>query len=170
MVKANGEIVQTPTMLFNYDKIKGDLYITQDMNNVNLADKNTIKAFMLYNHDTPYYFERVLGINNDMYSQLISSGSKYKIYKFTTTKFVASNYQSNGITSTGNAYDEFTDDNVYYIFNLKSGSYDQVALKKKALKEAFADNAAKFNSYATDHADDKIDEDYLIGLGDAMNQ
>jgi len=171
MVKVNGDIVQTPTMLFNYDKIKGDLYITEDMNHVNLSDKNAIKSFVLFDTpDQPYSFERVLGISNDMYSQLISNGSKYKIYKFTTTKFVASNYQSNGITSTGNAYDEFVDDNVYYIFNLKSNSFQPVALKKKALKEAFADNSARFTTFATDHADDKIDESYLVSLGDAMNE
>ena len=171
MVKTNGDIIQTPPMLFNYDKIKGDLYITEDMNNVNLIDKSTIKSFVFFDaHNQPYSFERVLGISNDMYSQLISTGSKYKIYKLTTTKFIASNYQTNGISSTGNAYDEFVDDNVYYVFNLKSGSFEQVALKKKALKDAFADNSAKFTTFASDHADDKIDESYLIGLGDAMNE
>ena len=171
MVKTNGDIIQTPPMLFNYDKIKGDLYITEDMKNVNLIDKSTIKSFVFFDaHNQPYSFERVLGISNDMYSQLISTGSKYKIYKLTTTKFIASNYQTNGISSTGNAYDEFVDDNVYYVFNLKSGSFEQVALKKKALKDAFADNSAKFTTFASDHADDKIDESYLIGLGDAMNE
>ncbi|SDT55538.1 hypothetical protein SAMN05216490_4021 [Mucilaginibacter mallensis] len=171
MVKANGEIVQTPTMLFNYDKIKGDLYITEDMNNVNLTDKNTIRSFVLFDaHDQPYSFERVLGISNDMYSQLISTGSKYKIYKLIATKFVASNYQSNGISSTGNTYDEFVDNNVYYVFHLKSGSFQQVALKKKALKEAFIDDSTKFTGFTSDHADDKIDESYLISLGNAMNE
>jgi len=171
MVKNNGDIVQTPTMLFNYDKIKGDLYITEDMNNVNLTDKNTIKSFVLFDsHDQPYSFEKVLGISNDMYSQLISGGSKYKIYKLTATKFIASNYQTNGISSTGNAYDEFADNNVYYVFNLKSNSFEQVVLKKKALKDAFTDNSAKFNTFASDHADDKIDESYLVSLGDAMNE
>ncbi|WP_183576607.1 hypothetical protein HDF18_21775 [Mucilaginibacter sp. X5P1] len=171
MVKANGDIIQTPAMLFNYDKIKGDLYITEDFNNVNIADRNTIKSFVLFDtHDQPYSFERVLGISNDMYSQLISTGTKYKIYKLTTTKFVASNYQTNGITSTGNAYDEFVDDNIYYVFNLKSGSFQQVALKKKVLKETFADESAKFTTFASDHADDKIDESYLISLGNAINE
>jgi len=171
MVKTNGDIIQTPSMLFNYDKIKGDLYITEDLNNVNIADRNTIKSFVLFDaHDQPYRFERVLGISNDMYSQLISSGNKYKIYKLIATKFVPSNYQSNGISSTGNTYDEFVDNNVYYLFNLKNNSFQQIALKKKALKEAFVDESAKFNAFASDHADDKIDESYLIGLGNAMNE
>ena len=170
MVKANGEIIYNPNYLYNYDKIKGDLFITENLNSVTFANKDQVRSFTLYSHDQPYTYEKMTGISNELYSKLISSGSKYKIYKLTATKFVAANYQTNGITSTGNNYDEFADNDSYYVQDLKTGNFQQLTLKKKAIKAAFPDDSNKLNAFMAAHSDDKIDDDYLKSLGDALNQ
>lgn len=170
MVKADGGILQTPDYLFNYDKIKGDLFIAQNLNDVIFADKNVVKSFTLFYGDKPYTFEKMTGISTDLFTRVISAGSKYKIYKLTKTKFVKANYTSNGITSSGSANDEFADENSYYIQDLKTGNFQQVALKKKAIKAAFPNDADKLNTFIAAHARDSIDDDYLKALGDALNQ
>jgi hypothetical protein len=46
---------------------------------------------------------------------LIAKGTKYAVYKLTTTKFVKSNYHTDGVTLTGNPYDEYIDKHKYYL-------------------------------------------------------
>ena len=171
IIKANGEILQSPLLLFNYDKMKGDLYFTEDLKTVLLADKNVVKGFILVSpQDQPLPFERMLGISDDLYSEVISAGSKYKIYKLITTKYIPSNYKSDGIYATGNKYDEYADDNSYFVANLTTLSFQPLILKKKSIMEAFAAEGDKINTFMAAHSSDKINEDYLKKLGDAMNQ
>jgi hypothetical protein len=170
LVKANGEILQNPTLQFNYDKMKGDLFLTENLNSAMVADKNVIKSFTLFSpQDQPVTFERMTGISADLYSEVISSGSKYKIYKLITTKFIPSDYKTDGLASTGNKYDEYADDDTYYVLNLTTNNFQPLALKKKAIKEAFAAEGDKLNNFIASHGN-KIDDDYLKALGDAMNK
>ena len=101
--------------------------------------------------------------------QIISDGSTYKIYKLTKTKFIASNYHSDGIASTGNPYDEFQDDDSYFVVYAKTNQVQKLALKKKAIKQAFAADENKVTAYLQAN-DGDIDENYLHDFGDYMNK
>jgi len=130
-----------------------------------------VKGFVLISpHDQPVAFERMTGISNDLYSIVLSSGSKYKIYKLIKTKYIPSDYKTDGVMSTGNKYDEYDDDYTYYVMNMKTLAFQPLQLKKKAIKDAFSTEGDKLNSFMNDHSSDKIDDDYLEALGNAMNQ
>lgn len=170
VIKTSGGIEQNSSLYFNYDKMTGDLYLTQNLNSAMVADKNVIKGFMLFSPgDQPFNFEMMTGINTSLYCQVLSSGNKYKIYKLIKTKFIPSNYKTDGLTSTGNIYDEYADDYTYYIQNVTTTAFQPLSLRKKAIKEAFAADADKVTSFMASH-NGKIDDDYLKSLGDTLNQ
>lgn len=168
-VSAQDSLIQNNEYLFNYDKVSGELLFTRDQSAVYLGDKSQVKQFVIFDDKgQSVTYEHVIPINARQYVQVLASGKNYKIYKQGSTKFEKANYTTNGITSSGVNYDEYVDQYNYFV--VKNGAQPvKIALKKKALKEAFAADADKFNKFASAQQGD-IDDNYLKDLGDAMNQ
>ncbi|MDB5149620.1 MAG: hypothetical protein JWQ57_3640 [Mucilaginibacter sp.] len=163
-------IKQNDNYLFNYEKMAGNLIFTEDGKTLQGIDRHSIKMFTLFDDQgQPFVFENVPEIDPMHFVQVISTGSKYKIYKQLGTKYIPNNYVSNGMTSSGNNYDEFKDESVYYVVKLPGGQPQKLMLKKKAIKTVFAVDADKVNKFLSEN-DKDIDDDYLKSLGDYMNQ
>lgn len=170
VINAKGETVQNPGFLFAYDKIGGGLLLTKDKASAIEIDRDMVKSFTLYdNLNNPYTFEQVPQIDKAHYIELIASGNKYKIYKTIKTTFTKANYSTDGVMSTGNNYDEYVDEYTYYVYDVQTNSVQKVALKKKALKDVFAKDNTKVNSFISDHSADQIDDTYLASLGSYLN-
>ncbi|MDN3582367.1 carboxypeptidase-like regulatory domain-containing protein [Mucilaginibacter flavus] len=170
VVDKTGATVKNDNFSYNYDKINGSLLLTQDKRAAVDVDRDQIKSFTIYNSlDQPQTYQLVSGINPTHYSQVLSDGANYKVYKYTKTTFVKSDFKTDGMTSTGNHYDEYVDEPTYYILNVKSGAMQKVNLKAKALKQAFAADADKVKSYFSAHADDEVNDAFLSGLADSLN-
>ncbi|HEY8783024.1 MAG TPA: hypothetical protein VIM16_15465 [Mucilaginibacter sp.] len=170
VVGPKDSIRQNDTYLFNYDKMDGNLIFATGGTAIHLGIKKQVKEFKLFDGNGKLYvFEDVPAIDDRHYTQVLASGSKYKIYKSLSTKFVKSDYSTNGITSHGNNYDEFVDENAYYVAKLPDGQPQKLSLKKKAIKAAFAADADKANKFLSDN-DSDIDDAYLEKLGEYMNQ
>lgn len=70
---------------------------TQYKKNANIASKGLVKKFTVYSKaGEPMTFEHVLAIDTMHFSQLLSTGGKYNIYKLTKTTFVKSDYNLKG--------------------------------------------------------------------------
>ncbi|MFI5138977.1 MAG: hypothetical protein ACHQIM_14230, partial [Sphingobacteriales bacterium] len=114
VVDPKDSVYKNPKYGFSYDKMSGGLLLTMDKHAAIEIDPSKIKSFTLYdNMDQPQVFEYVAGINKTHFPLLISAGKNYKIYKLTTTKFVKNDFHSDGMTSTGNNYDEYVDEYNY---------------------------------------------------------
>jgi hypothetical protein len=87
----------------------------------------------------------------------------------TNTKFVKNDFHTDGLTSTGNNYDEFVDEYAYYLYNVQTKQVQPFTLKKKSIKAAFGDDGKKVDSFF-DAYSDSIDDVFLRSLGDYMNQ
>lgn len=171
VINADNSIFNNPAYLYNYDKIGGGLLLTADKQSAIEVDKAQIKSFTVYaDRDKPMVYESVPAIDNSHFLQVLSDGSKYKIYKLTKTKFVKSNYRTDGMTSTGNPYDEYIDENAYYVLNVLNKQFQKVSLKKKALKEAFASEGEKPDRFFAEHSQDIINDDFIKSLGDYLNK
>ncbi|MEB0263794.1 MULTISPECIES: carboxypeptidase-like regulatory domain-containing protein [unclassified Mucilaginibacter] len=168
-INAADSLIQSNDYLFNYDKLKGDLIFITNKQNAFIADKSEVKEFALFDDDAqPTLYAYIPSITTKQYVQVLYLGKKYKVYRQVITKFEANNFTTNGITNSGHNYDEYTDENSYFV--LKTGAQPQkVSLKKKALKEAFAADAERFNKFASAQQGD-IDENYLKDLAAAMDQ
>lgn len=171
VVNAKGETVQDPHFLFAYDKMGGGLLLTKDKQSAIEIDRDLVSSFSLYgNADNVYTFENVPLIDKFHYVELISSGSKYKIYKAIKTTFEKANYTTDGVMSEGHNYDEYTDNATYYVLNVQTNGLKKVDLKRKAIRETFAADATRLNKFMSDHSSDNIDDSYLENLGTYMNE
>jgi hypothetical protein len=170
VVSPKDSVYKNPSYGFNYDKINGGLLLTQDKHSAIEIDQSEIKSFTVYNEfNQPLSFEYMPEINKTRFPQVISTGKNYKIYKLTNTKFVKNDFHTDGLTSSGNNYDEYVDEFVYYVYNVQTKQIQQFTLKKKSLKAAFASDGKKVDSFF-DAYSDQIDDGLLRSLGDYMNQ
>ncbi len=170
VLSVKDSVIKNPNYHFNYDKINGTLLLSENKTNAIKIDKGQVKAFTLHKDGGQIEtFEFVPEIDPIRYIQVLSNGKKYKIYKQINTKFIKNNYHTDGMTSSGNNYDEYVDESTYYIMDVMSNRFHKTTLKKKALKEAFAADAVKVNNYLTSHMDD-IDDSYVASLGNYLNQ
>jgi hypothetical protein len=169
VINQSSQLVHNPAYLYDYDKMEGALLFTDNNRSVAEINRDQIKSFTLFsNNDEVWVFKIVSAIDKIHYTQILSTGKKYEIYKFTTTKFVKSNYVAAGITSHGNDYDEFVDDSTYYVFNIASNQLQPLSLKRKSLKTVFSKETDKVNKYLNDTSG-SIDDSYLTRLGTFMN-
>jgi len=161
---------ENDSYLFNYQKIDGVLLYTSDGKTMNMLDKSQAKKFVLFDGSGQQAtFEAVPEIDNKHYFQVLASGSKYAIYKDLNTKFLKADFQTNGITTSGNNYDSYVDEAIYYVVKFPGGKPQKISLKRKAIKAAFAADADKINKYLTDHDSDEVDDNFLKGAGEYMN-
>jgi len=170
LINAEGDLVQKPNYLFDYDKINGNLLLTRDNKTIIEIGWDETKSFSLFSREgVRYDFEKVPAIDPSHYAQVLASGNKYKIYKLISTKFVKSDYVNNGAAAHGHDYDEYVDDATYYLVDVPSNQMQKFSLRKKGIKTAFAKEADKINKYLSGNSDD-IDDAYLAKLGAYMNQ
>ncbi len=168
---AKGNPVNSENYTFNYDKIGGALLLSQDKQTAIAADKEHVKGFVVYDkNDSPMAFEYVPAIDATHYSQVLATGNKYKVYKLTKTKLVKSDYKNDGLTSSGNKYDEYVDEPVYYVVDAKTSVPQKINLKNKAIRQAFAADADKVTAFYKEHKDEDTDEVFLAKLGAYVNQ
>lgn len=170
VISAADSIVQNTHYLFNYDKMNGSLMVNKDNNTVLRIDGSSFKSFVLFDKQASNHaFVKVPAISPQRYVEVIADGPKYKIYKDLATKFHKADFSTNGIASTGNNYDEYIDQNFYYVIK-EGGQPVKMLLKKKGLKEAFAADADKLNKFMSTAGSDDIDDNYMKLLGQTMNK
>jgi len=170
ILNAADSIIQSPELFFNYDKMGGSLLLSKDKHAAIELYRENVKSFTLFDAlNQPSTYAMVPDIDKGHYTQVLSSGNNYKIYKAVKTRFELANYVSDGVASSGNNFDSYQDEYTYYILNVKTNQLQKISLKKKALKQAFAADGNKADGYfKTNDAD--IDDNYLASLGDYMNK
>jgi hypothetical protein len=170
IVDQNNNLITDSTNLLNYDKIDGKLMIAQDGGNYLEVDKDKVIAFAFKTYDSTYVFLQVPMLSKTSYFLLVANGPKYSVYKSVKTKFVKDTYVSNGLTESGNPYDEYVDNQVYYWINQKDSTAGILELKRKSIKEAFAGEKEKTESYLSKHKFDDIDDFFIRNLINYLNQ
>jgi hypothetical protein len=169
-ISAKDSLVESNNYLFNYHKIEGMLLYTDDGKTTYGVYKDNAKSFVLFDDGGQQSaFEVVPAIDNKHYLQVLASGSKYKIYKQLNTEFVKADFQTNGIITTGNNYDSYVDQSVYYLVQLPGGQPKKLTLKRKAIKTAFAADGNKISQFLSAHDSDELNDTFLKNLGTFMN-
>lgn len=173
VVMMNGDHLNTSALLFNYDKISKALLITADKKILIEVNKDSMQAFSITNADgEEYKYQRVAAINpNNFYQPLVANAEKYSAFKLPQTKFVKSDYHSNGLVETGTPYDEYVDTYEYYIVMPGGKTFQKLAdLKSKSIKAALATDAAKVDTYFSQHKREDVNEVFLTGLVSFLNE
>jgi hypothetical protein len=155
--------------LINYEKLSGFVLLTVDRQNVREVDRDQIKSFTLYDKtDRRYDFEQVPEIDKSHYLQVLASGTKYKIYKLIKTNFIASGVTHTASGDKGQDFDQYLDEAEYYVLNVQTHLVQKIALKKKALKQAFQNEADKVNKFMSEN-NESLNDAFLGKLGSIVN-
>ena len=171
VLNEKGEQIKNDLYLYNYDKMGKVLLFTQDQVNIIELDMKTVNGFSLLYKDEPRTYFKMTILDKEDYYQLLSAAKiKYALYKRTTTKIVKANYVSTGLTSTGNNYDEFVDDNRYFVYSEKDKSFAAVDLKKKSIKAVLENEKPKVDEWFLQNGNADIDEAFLKGLITFLNK
>jgi hypothetical protein len=172
VVAADNSILNNDSVLYNFDKITQNLFFTTDRRLVYEVDKKEFKSVTFYRNDSAFVFERVQLINpNDFFQVLAFSPDKYALYKLIHTQFKKANYTSNGISESGNKYDEYIDDVEYYIV-LPNKEFRMLnSLKKSAVEKAFSlqPDKEKVEIFFSSHKNARSPENYAENLIKFLN-
>ncbi len=169
-VETHGGLVNSDSLLYNFDKETGSLIVTTDREEIMKFEIITLNSFTLFNDDKVYFFERPETIDRSKFFQaLVKNEDKYSLYKEWKISFEEANYQNNGITETGKKYAEYIDNPQYYLVQ-PNVRYVEVKLKPKAIKSAFSADDDKVNAYLKQHAKDDVNEAFLIRLVNYLNE
>ncbi len=164
----NGEIINNPGNWYNYNKMTGDLLMTQDFKNVLTVDKERVQFFILFDSlQTNHTFVHIPALMFDGFCKAIFIGDQFDIFEDITTKFVKSDYHTNGLISTGNPYDEYINESKYYLFNIAGNTYETFILKRKSLRAVFQNNP-QADIFLSKH-NKKIDDSYMKALADFLS-
>ena len=165
-VNSSNHVVSNDTYWFNYDKIGKNLLVTTDKKTVIEINRNELNSFTCINKDKiEIVFDKVPLIDaNTFMIQLLKDSTGYSLYKSLHTKFIRANYRSDGLTETGNNYDEYADEYTYYIIFPGGKQFSKVELKKKSIKAVLSKEENKVDVFFSKHSDEKLNEQFLVAL------
>ena len=87
--------------------------------------KKEIGTFTLTDGKQEYTFEPVDIINPLQFFAVLAKNDKYALYKLIKTKFIKADYHTNGLSESGNTYDEYKDEADYYIVSIPEKKFHQ---------------------------------------------
>ncbi len=171
VITRTDSLVNNKTLKFNFDKIQQNLYTTSDLNTIIELDKYQIKAFAIRDGDSLMIFDRVAAIDSSRYFIVLVPGvsGKYALYRDLRTKFVKSDYHSDGMTESGNPYDEYIDNNTYYVVLPGGLKARRLEMSKKYIKSILPEETNKVNEFFSRHRYDEINETLLKELISYLN-
>lgn len=166
----DGVVYNSSKFSFNYDKVGKKLFMQMDSSKtvMELSSKD-IAGFSLKEDDKEYHFERLKNsIDLNFYQPVYKEEKGFSLYKLLATKFVKADYQTNGITESGNKFDEYVDEEQYFILSPK-GELIKIEFKKKSIEKALENESSKVDAFFSDHKKDKVDEEFVKGLLQSLN-
>jgi hypothetical protein len=168
VIKNSGEEISGNIYFFNFDKITNNLLVTIDKQQIIEVYKDSIQSFSFKEKGELYSFEKFPTIERYRFVRiLIKDTYKYSLYKSLHTRLVGANFETNGLTESGNPYDEYVDSHKYYI--VYKGEVRPVELKFSSIKKALKENSSQAKDYYANHVMDEIDEAYLSAIVEYVN-
>ncbi|WP_431211334.1 hypothetical protein ACQ86N_36460 [Puia sp. P3] len=149
VVTAADSLIDNRALKFNFDKIQQKLYATRDLTTVIELDNQNIKAFAIKDGDSLMIFDRVAAIDSSRYFLVIvpAVGGKYSLYRDLRTKFMKSDYHSDGMTESGRPYDEYVDNNSYFLVLPGGLRARRLEMKRKYIKEIIPEEKYKVDEF-----------------------
>ena len=169
-VTTTENITYSNKYLFNYDKVKQNLYLkyTEQAGLIILLDKSIIKTFTISNRIYRNATSVDPALKQSFYEILVAD-SNICLYKSTLTKFIKADPTNIMNVQTGNFASEFIDDVTYFV-TLIGGAMKKINFSKTSIKKLLIDKSDKVDSYFNNHLESEIDEPFLIDMIHFLNK
>ena len=169
VIGTDGVVYNSPKFKYNYDKINRKLFMLFDSSTTIELSSGDIAGFTLKNDEGVSYFERLKNSTDlNFYQPIYKNEKGYSLYKLLTTKFKKADYQTNGIIESGNKYDEYTDQEEYFILSPKQELL-KFTFKKKNIEKVLEAESSKVGTFFSQHKADAVDEDFVKKLLQYLN-
>lgn len=160
----NGVVYNSSKYRYNYDKINKKLFMLLDTSTIVELSSEDIAGFNLKTDGQVLVFERIKNSTDLNFYQAVYKNDKgYSLYKLLTTKFKKADYQTNGIIESGNKYDEYIDEQVYFILSPKQ-ELIKISFKKKNIEKVLENESAKVDAFFSQHKNEALDENLVKEL------
>ena len=171
VVTSSDSLVDNKELKFNFDKIQQKLYATKDLSTIIELDGREVKAFAIKDGDSLMIFDRVPAIDSSRYFLVVvpAVGGRYALYRDIRTRFIKSNYHSDGMTESGNPYDEYVDNNSYHLILPGGLRARTLEMNKKYIKAIIPEEKIKVDEFFSQHRYDVINETLLKELIEYLN-
>ena len=168
---ANNQPLDVSSYFFNYDMQSGNLLVTENKRNIMSIAPSGVRTFTLESGSRKFLFVHVPVIDSNRFFLYLTGGdSLFTLYKECKVKFIKSDYHNDGLIQTGNPNDVYTDISLYYITRPNDNTFRQISFKPKDIKNLLVSKKEMVSRYFSDHADDEINEVFLSGLINNINQ
>src|SRR5215218_3084103 len=160
----NGVVYNSPNYRYNYDKINKKLFMLLDTTTIVELSSEDIAGFNLKTDGQVSVFERLKNSTDLNFYQAVYKNDKgYSLYKLLTTKFKKADYQTNGIIESGNKYDEYIDEQVYFVLSPKQ-ELIKISFKKKNIEKVLENESTKVSTFFNQHKNETLDENLVKEL------
>jgi hypothetical protein len=163
-------VLNTPNVLFNYDKMSGNLIAKKNKELPIAVNKESVQSFCLKTDKGGFIFMRVPSIDDNEFFQVLYKGPKYSSYKLYKSKFVQANQTTNGYITEGKDYDEYEDLVTYYLLDEKNEISYIFELRKKSIKQVFGSLNSITEKYFKDHRYEDVTESLVANLTAEFNK
>jgi hypothetical protein len=164
--KKDSLVVET-TNVYNYDKVNGNIFYTNDGKSMSQVSPEHLKSFSLYDKKGhAHVYENAPSINGKPFVEVLVSTPKYKIYKKIDTKLTRADFHTDGVLEMGHRYDEYVDVERYYFVGT-DGKAQSISLKKSTLKKLLAGDA---DAFIASQGSRDVDEEYVKDLGSSLGK
>ncbi len=145
---------QIKQVSLRYNIYKDELeYMNKTSGKSFIIQRNKIKGFLLQAEDSIRTFESIkfkAGKPEENFTEVLYGGNINLLLQYKKI-FTPANYK--GAYSTGNKYDEYKDDQEYYLINSK-GEVSKIKLSKKSITSALEEKEAEIQQYISSHSID----------------
>ena len=160
----NGVVYNSQKYRYNYDKINKKLFMLLDTTTIVELSSEDIAGFNLKTDGQVLVFERLKNSTDlNFYQAVYKKDNGYCLYKLLTTKFKKADYQTNGIIESGNKYDEYIDEQMYFILSPKQ-ELIKISFKKKNIEKVLESESSKVNAFFSQHKNEPVDENLVKEL------
>jgi hypothetical protein len=167
----NNEVISN-NYSFLYDKVRQQLFMKwKDSSIVLQAEKDQITGFTLNTDKVHSFVSAAVYIptdNTNFFEVLDSSRKGYSLLKLVRATFVKADPTDMLRMREGDVYDKFVDDISYYI-SYNNGLPRKIAFKEKSIQKAFPSVSEKIAEYYNQKENKNMDDNFLIGLIQALN-
>jgi hypothetical protein len=162
VISSSGKEISSEDYFFNFDKVTNSLLVTKDKKEIIEVNKESIQEIHFSDKGTVYDFAKEEKISPFKFVEVLVKNEKVSLYKTINTRLVKANYTTNGISESGNPYDEYVDAPAFFISY--KGEFKPVILKFSSIKSNLKEESKKVNDFYADHLNDEVDENYLKSL------
>jgi hypothetical protein len=156
-ITPDNRYLRNDSILYNFDKVSQELYLTLDKNTAFKVDRREFKSVTLFFHDESYTFEHLYSINKtDLFQVMIKNPRRYSLYKRVRTRIINGSFED------------------YYSYFLlpSNGPVARIySLSIRSVNRAFAlgPDSQKANEFCMLYCKNGLDEDYLKRLVNYLN-